>query len=541
MKHQILLSLAVIGITVLSGCDKASKENAKRLSELEQQNRIALERQQELEQRLAEQQLVAERDAIERERQRIEDERFALEQVQTADAAAKEAALAEREQELAKREGKLESLENSLAEQQQDVAYRDTLVSGRELELAGREPLEDYDPPAVEALPVADYGMFYDSLASYGSWFSTPNYGYVWQPAVVRNPGWRPYWDGRWVCSNSGWTWMSDEPFGWACYHYGRWALLRGQGWVWIPGDQWAPAWVCWRESGSHIGWAPLPPETMGWRDCTWGNTVETSFGIGSSWFTFVATTSFSSPIRRHCLPIVQNNIFWRQTTNITNIRCRGDRVFVGGPRYENVCRVMGRQVPYYQLDLDHRRRPGRDLMAMRPHAENNQLRIAAPAVGAAWNASLRPLRVRGDLRAAVIDRPTPVAPEVANQFRHRRQQELARAEQELTRLGGRESFQRRRTEELAANQRQADERARQASAQRSATQPQGQARPARPEVGFPRREVRPGAVAGQPATRSARPDSKPEAVPPVREVRPGAVAGQPATRPARPDSKPAA
>lgn len=33
-----------------------------------------------------------------------------------------------------------------------------------------------------------------------------------------------------------GWTWFSDEPFGWATYHYGRWAWDSQAGWLWVPG-----------------------------------------------------------------------------------------------------------------------------------------------------------------------------------------------------------------------------------------------------------------------------------------------------------------
>jgi hypothetical protein len=54
---------------------------------------------------------------------------------------------------------------------------------------------------------------------------------------------------------------MSEEPFGWATFHYGRWTRLRNIGWIWVPGDEWAPAWVSWRKSNDYIGWAPLPPE----------------------------------------------------------------------------------------------------------------------------------------------------------------------------------------------------------------------------------------------------------------------------------------
>ena len=56
--------------------------------------------------------------------------------------------------------------------------------------------------------------------------------------------GWRPYYYGRWEWTTEGWLWVSDEPFGWATYHYGRWSFDGGLGWFWVPGYQWAPAWV---------------------------------------------------------------------------------------------------------------------------------------------------------------------------------------------------------------------------------------------------------------------------------------------------------
>jgi hypothetical protein len=46
-------------------------------------------------------------------------------------------------------------------------------------------------------------------------------------------------------------------------YHYGRWANDRQLGWFWVPGDDWAPAWVDWRYGGDTVGWAPLPPDDV--------------------------------------------------------------------------------------------------------------------------------------------------------------------------------------------------------------------------------------------------------------------------------------
>src|SRR4051812_4428406 len=67
-----------------------------------------------------------------------------------------------------------------------------------------------------------DIGFFYDDLAPYGNWIERPSRGWVWTPRDVASD-WRPYEDGRWVWTDDGWTWITDEPYGWATYHYGRW------------------------------------------------------------------------------------------------------------------------------------------------------------------------------------------------------------------------------------------------------------------------------------------------------------------------------
>lgn len=104
-----------------------------------------------------------------------------------------------------------------------------------------------------------DLGFFYDSLAPYGNWIERPSHGWVWTPREV-SATWRPYQAGHWVWSDEGWTWLSDEPYGWATYHYGRWYQDPEIGWAWVPGNDWAPAWVSWQEGNDYVGWAPLPP-----------------------------------------------------------------------------------------------------------------------------------------------------------------------------------------------------------------------------------------------------------------------------------------
>src|SRR5690349_16984308 len=87
-----------------------------------------------------------------------------------------------------------------------------------------------------------DLGFFFDSLSPYGHWMQTPAYGWAFVPDVATT-NWRPYTDGQWLNTDAGWTWLSNEPFGWATYHYGSWDLNPDYGWMWVPGDQWAPAW----------------------------------------------------------------------------------------------------------------------------------------------------------------------------------------------------------------------------------------------------------------------------------------------------------
>jgi len=113
----------------------------------------------------------------------------------------------------------------------------------------------------VEVQQVQD---FYAPLNNYGAWVDLPVYGRVWQPAItITDTGWRPYCHGgHWVYTDCGWYWQSDYSWGWAVFHYGRWCYMDRYRWVWLPDTVWAPAWVSWRCSETHCGWAPLPPGT---------------------------------------------------------------------------------------------------------------------------------------------------------------------------------------------------------------------------------------------------------------------------------------
>jgi hypothetical protein len=108
-----------------------------------------------------------------------------------------------------------------------------------------------------------DVSVFYQKLSDDGQWFQSPTYGWSWTPYDM-TADWRPYSNGHWEYTDDGWSWASDEPWGWACYHYGRWYFDDTYGWAWVPGTEWAPAWVAWRNTDDYVGWAPLPPGA-GW------------------------------------------------------------------------------------------------------------------------------------------------------------------------------------------------------------------------------------------------------------------------------------
>jgi hypothetical protein len=122
---------------------------------------------------------------------------------------------------------------------------------------------------------VSDEMIGYEDLDEYGTWSSVSDYGYVWRPRTVM-AGWAPYRDGHWAWIEPwGWTWVDDAPWGFAPFHYGRWACQRGD-WFWVPGawmrrPVYAPALVAfiggdnWGVSigfGGRraIGWFPLGP-----------------------------------------------------------------------------------------------------------------------------------------------------------------------------------------------------------------------------------------------------------------------------------------
>jgi hypothetical protein len=105
-------------------------------------------------------------------------------------------------------------------------------------------------------------------LGETGVWSTNATYGIVWYPPLP-DPSWSPYRHGHWVWVDPwGWTWIPDEPWGYAPFHYGRWIFI-GVRWGWVPGPImrrpcYAPALVAFVGGGGiSVGveaWFPLGP-----------------------------------------------------------------------------------------------------------------------------------------------------------------------------------------------------------------------------------------------------------------------------------------
>jgi hypothetical protein len=242
--------------------------------------------------------------------------------------------------------------------------------------------------------PTVDVGFFYDDLAPYGRWIERPQYGWVWTPRNVAS-SWQPYEDGHWVWTDEGWTWISDEPYGWATYHYGRWYDDPDYGWEWIPGDEWAPAWVSWQEGDDYVGWAPLPPSVA-------FRTGRLDVRLAPEAYVFVPVRQFLAPrIRSYVLPRTEVVRIYPRTRNITTYQVVNDRIVNQGIAVDRIQQVAGRRVTRYQIaDLDggqrHRgSRIAQDRLSMfRPQVK--KVKVAPPSARAAARRSVATAPARG-------------------------------------------------------------------------------------------------------------------------------------------------
>ena len=229
-------------------------------------------------------------------------------------------------------------------------------------------------PPTSAPLPGSEVTLnyFQAQLAPYGGWVEIPGYGLCWRPTVQdAELGWRPYFNaGHWDYTDDGWYWRSDYPWGEYAFHYGRWARDARYGWVWMPGYEWAPAWVCWRnaEAEGFCGWAPLPPGArfQAGVGLLWNGrlAVDVDFGLGADAFVFIPFGHFwDHDYRAFLAPPWRLPELFRRSIVANGYRFVGGRFVVDGIGREHIGLLTHHEVPLGRIDFhDARVSHARDL-----------------------------------------------------------------------------------------------------------------------------------------------------------------------------------
>ena len=236
------------------------------------------------------------------------------------------------------------------------------------------------DQQADDGSDGMSYQTFYDQLSPYGSWVNYPGYGYVWVPQADGN--FAPYQtEGEWQYSDAGWVWVSDYPWGWATFHYGRWFYDPSYGgWLWMPGYDWAPAWVTWGNYGGYYCWTPIGPRDF----------VNGRWGYGAydhHWFCLPHEHMGEHGSGRY---IVRNEVvdhdrahFERNIAIVNHTNTYGRSVYNAGPKVEEVQKATGRTITH--MSISNTSKPGKtevhgnSVNIYRPSISKNTTQHAVP------------------------------------------------------------------------------------------------------------------------------------------------------------------
>ncbi len=266
----------------------------------------------------------------------------------------------------------------------------------------------------------------YEDLDDNGDWSYVAGYGECWRPRVVV-AGWAPYRSGHWAWVGPwGWTWVGDEPWGFAPYHYGRWGFAGG-GWFWVPGPVvvrpvWAPALVAFVgggggfrfSAGVGVGWFPLAP----------GEVFLPGYRVSRGYVNEVNVTNTTVSVTR--VTNVYNTVVVNKTVN--NVTYVNQRVNNGVTVVSHDTFVNARPVGTNVMRVDQR-----ELAAAPVSHVVSEEPVRQSVVGAGRPASVRPPAAVIS-RQVVAKRTPPPPPRSLDQRQaqvggHLNQQSLVRTE----------------------------------------------------------------------------------------------------------------
>ncbi len=175
----------------------------------------------------------------------------------------------------------------------------------------------------------------YEDLDDHGSWRQTPDNGNVWFPRTSV-PDWAPYHYGHWdYIEPWGYTWVDNEPWGFAPFHYGRWVSYEGS-WGWVPAAPraegvvyvrpvYAPALVAW-VGGPHFaigigvgGGGYAPGESVGWFPLGPREVYAPSYRVSRNYVNNVNISN--TTVNTTVVNNYYNNTVVNNNVNVTNVK----------------------------------------------------------------------------------------------------------------------------------------------------------------------------------------------------------------------------
>ncbi|TMH24901.1 MAG: hypothetical protein E6H64_00425 [Betaproteobacteria bacterium] len=268
---------------------------------------------------------------------------------------------------------------------------------------------------AVSARYVSPDVVGYSDLDEYGTWRNVESYGNVWFPTTVA-VGWVPYRTGHWGWIDPwGWNWIDEAPWGFAPFHYGRWAFVSSR-WCWVPGPVavrpiYAPALVAFiGGSGFSLSISTGPVTGIGWFPLGPGEVYQPAYAVSRTYFTNV---NVSNTVVN---TTVVNNFY--NNTNVTNVVYRnreapGAVTAVPTAAFTGAQPVARNVIPVPREVIT--REPVSHVVAVAPsHASVLAVGAAAAGAAAAVAVAKRPPPAALERRVVAKTAPPPPPPSFA-------------------------------------------------------------------------------------------------------------------------------
>ena len=115
---------------------------------------------------------------------------------------------------------------------------------------------------------------------------------------------------------------------------------------MWMPGNEWAPAWVSWRGSGDYYGWAPMEPRVT-------VDVALSSYNPPSNYWNFVPRQYIGNPGWHNYNVDASRNVTIISNTTVINNYSGTNRTryaYAPGPDPNEVRRVSGNNFAQVQL-----------------------------------------------------------------------------------------------------------------------------------------------------------------------------------------------